>query len=57
MKVILLRLNDDSNERYLQVRVGNIPYNLQIYNKTQLIDTTEMIYLNKGDHRYFKNGL
>ena len=37
------------NERYLQARVGNIPYNLQIYNKTQLIDTTEMIYPNHGD--------
>ena len=24
----ILRLNDDSNERYLQVRVGNTPYNL-----------------------------
>ena len=36
----LLRLNDDSNDRYLQARVGNTPYNLQIYNKAQIIDTT-----------------
>ena len=26
----ILRLNGDSNERYLQARVGNTPYNLQI---------------------------
>ena len=45
----ILRLNDDSNERYLQARVGNTAYNLQIYNKTQLIDVTEMIYPNHGD--------
>ena len=25
-------------DRYLQVRVGNDTYNLQIYNKTQIID-------------------
>ena len=40
MRITILRLNDDSNERYLQARFGNILYNLQIYNKAQLIDTT-----------------
>ena len=38
----ILRINDVSNERYLQARVGNTPYNLQIYNKTQIIDTTNI---------------
>ena len=36
----ILRLNDDSNERFLQARVGNTSYNLQICNKAQIIDTT-----------------
>ena len=26
----ILRLNDDSNERYLQIRQGNTAYNLQL---------------------------
>ena len=45
----ILRLNNDSNERYLQARVNDIAYNLQIYNKTQIIDVTELIYPNTGD--------
>ena len=45
----LVRLNDDSNDRYLQVHVQNVPYNLQIYNKTQIIDTTKLIYPNSGN--------
>ena len=44
----IVRLNDDSNDRYLQVRVDNTPYNLQIYNKTQIIDTTRIIFPNTG---------
>ena len=47
-KNTIVRLNDDSNDRYLQVRVNNIPYNLQIYNKTQIIDTTKIIFPNTG---------
>ena len=50
----ILRLNDDSNERYLQIRQGNTAYNLQIYNKTQLIDTTEIIYPNTGHDLLYK---
>ena len=44
----LVRLNDDSHDRYLQVQVINIPYILQIYNKTHIIDTTKMIFPNTG---------
>ena len=44
----ILRLNDDSNERYLQARVNNVDYNLQIYNKTQIIDTTVIHSPNTG---------
>ena len=45
----ILGLNDDSNEKFLQARVGNTAYKLQIHNKTQIFDTTENIYHNKGD--------
>ena len=45
----IVRLNDNSNDRYLQVHVHITSYNLQIYNKTQIIDTTEMIFLNTGN--------
>ena len=45
----IVRLNDNSNDRYLQVHVNNTPYNLQIYNKTQLIDNTKMIFPNTGN--------
>ena len=50
----LVRLNDNSNNRYLQVRVNDIPYNLQIYNKAQIIDTTKIIYPNTG-HDFLPN--
>ena len=46
----ILRLNDDSNEIYLQARVGITPYNLQIYNKTQIIDTTIIQNGNTGGY-------
>ena len=45
----LVRLNDESIDRYLKVPVNNYPYNLQIYNKTQIIDTTKMIFPNTGN--------
>ena len=47
-KDTIVRLNDDSNDRYLQVRINNTPYNLQIYNKTQISDTTKLIFPNTG---------
>ena len=46
----ILRLNDDSNEKYLQARVNNVDYNLQIYNKTQITDTTIMQNGNTGGY-------
>ena len=50
-KSTIVRLNDDSNDRYLQVHINNTPYNLQIYNKTQIIDRTRLIFPNTGtDH-------
>ena len=48
-KNTIVRLNDNSNDRYLQVHVNNTPYNLQIYNKTQIIDFTKMIFPNTGN--------
>ena len=47
-KNTIVRLNDDSNDRYLQVRINNTAYNLLIYNKTQTIDLTKIIYPNIG---------
>ena len=47
-KNTIVRLNDDSNERYLQVHIINTAYNLQIYNETQIIDTTKLIFPNTG---------
>ena len=47
-KNTIVRLNDDSNDRYLQVHTNNTAYNLQIYNKTQIIDTTKMVFPNTG---------
>ena len=46
----LVKLNDNSNDRYLQVRVNNTAYNLQINNQTQIMDTTKLIFPNTGDH-------
>ena len=47
-KSTIVRLNDDSNDRYLQVHINITAYNLQIYNKTQIIDTTKLIFPNTG---------
>ena len=47
-KNTIVRLNDNSNDRYLQVRINNTSYNLQIYNKTQIIDTTKILFPNTG---------
>ena len=44
----IVRLNDNSNDRYLQVHIDNTAFNLQIYNKTQIIDTTKLIFPNTG---------
>ena len=46
----ILRLNDNSNEKYLQARVNNVDYNLQIYNKTQITDTTIIQNGNTGGY-------
>ena len=47
-KNTIVRLNDDSNDRYLQVHINITAYNLQIYNKTQIIDTTKLFFPNTG---------
>ena len=47
-KNTIIRLNDDSNDKYSQVSINNKTYNLQIYNKTQIIDTTRLIFPNTG---------
>ena len=47
-KHTIVRLNDDSHDRYLQVHIDNTAYNLQIYNKTQINDTTKLIFPNTG---------
>ena len=49
-KDTILRLNDDSNDRYLKVNINNSTYNLQIYNKTLLTDTTIMKNSNNGGY-------
>ena len=46
----LVRLNDDSNDGYLKVNINNSTYNLQIYNKTLLTDTTIIKYPNSGGY-------
>ena len=48
-KDTIVRLNDDSNDRYLKVNINNSTYNLQIYNKIQLTDTTIMKLPNNGN--------
>ena len=48
-KNTLVRLNDDSNDRYLKVNINNTIYNLQIYNKIVLTDTTIIKFPNNGD--------
>ena len=47
-KNTIIRLNDVSNDRYLQVHINNTAYILQIYNKTQIIDTTILEIPNTG---------
>ena len=47
-KNTLVRLNDDSNDRYLQVHINNTAYNLQIYNETQIIHTIKILFPNTG---------
>ena len=48
-KDTIVRLNDDSNDRYLKVNINNSTYNLQIYNKIVLSDTTIIKFSNNGD--------
>ena len=45
-----MRLNDNTNENYLQVRLKYTPYILQLYNKTQMIDATTIKYSNTGTY-------
>ena len=45
----IVRLNDDSNDRYLKVNINNTIYNLQIYNKIILTDTTIIKFPNNGN--------
>ena len=49
-KDTLVRLNDNSNDRYLKVNINNSTYNLQIYNKILLTDTTIIKYSNNGGY-------
>ena len=46
----IVRLNDDSNDKYLKINLNNLTYNLQIYNKILLTDTTLMKNSNNGGH-------
>ena len=45
-----MRLNDDSNDNYLQVRVLDTAYNPKICNKAQIIDTTVIKSPNNGQY-------
>ena len=47
-KNTIIRLKDDSNKEYLKVDINNISYNLQIYNKILLTDSTIMKNPNTG---------
>ena len=47
-KNTIIRLNDNSNDIYLKVNINNTMYNLQIYNKILLTDTTTINYPNTG---------
>ena len=49
-KDTIVRLNDDSNDKYLKVNFNNSTYNLQIYNKIVLTDTTIMKNSNNGGY-------
>ena len=48
-KNTIVRLNDNSNDRYLKVNFKITIYNLQIYNKIVLSDTTIIKFPNNGD--------
>ena len=48
-KNTIVILNDNSNDRYLKVNINILNYNLQIYNKIILTDTTIMKFPNNGD--------
>ena len=49
-KDTIVRLNDESNDKYLKVNINNSTYNLQIYNKILLTDTTIMKNSNNGGY-------
>ena len=49
-KDTIVRLNDDSNDGYLKVNINNSTYNLQIYNKIPLTDTTIMKHPNNSGY-------
>ena len=49
-KDTIVRLNDDSNDKYLEVNIKNSTYNLQIYNKILSTDTTIMKNSNNGGY-------
>ena len=44
----IVRLNDDSSDRYLQVHIQKITYNLQMHNETQKIGITKLLFPNTG---------
>ena len=47
-KDTIVRLNDDSNDKYLKVNINNTTFNLQIYNKIILTDSTVIKYPYSG---------
>ena len=49
-KDTIVRLNDNSNDRYLKVNIKNSTYNLQVYNKILLTDTTIIKLPNSGGY-------
>ena len=48
-KKTIVRLNDNTNDEYLQISVINNLYNLQIYNKINLVDATKIIFPKNGN--------
>ena len=44
----IVRLNDNSNNGYLKVQINNNFYNLQIHNKIQITDVTQILFPNTG---------
>ena len=49
-KDTIVRLNVDSNDKYLKVNINNTTYNLQIYNKIKLTDSTVIKHPNSGGY-------